>query len=267
MADLHVELVAAEVLHRSGGLKVAIDLNAVPPAGIGGVDPMDKAADRGKVVCYGAIGVGGTKMKIHRAAIQKLFTANNLVLTSNNIPIPSLVPARFNVYLRDRTNQTTTLVSRSTSGAAGGNGDSFPVALSTNGQFALFESSASNLVAGDSNNAADIFLRKSAALARRGHHPIARRKSGDAFADLQDDAGEFVAWNMRQAWLELILPRHDEGIGEVDRARVNFDANLAGSHRTRFDILDGEHFGSAPLVTTHRFHSLSPPRTGAAGSR
>lgn len=86
-------------------------------------------------------------------------TANNLVLASNNIPIPSLVPARFNVYLRDRTNQTTVLVSRSTNGVAGGNGDSFPVALSTNGQFALFESSASNLVAGDTNNAADVVLR------------------------------------------------------------------------------------------------------------
>jgi len=86
-------------------------------------------------------------------------TANNLVLASNNIPIPSLVPARFNVYLRDRTNQTTALVSRSTNGAAGGNGDSFPVALSTNGQFALLESSASNLVASDTNNAADVILR------------------------------------------------------------------------------------------------------------
>lgn len=86
-------------------------------------------------------------------------TANNLVLSSNNIPIPSLVPARFNVYLRDRTNQTTTLVSADANGTAGGNGDSFPAALSTNGQFALFESSASNLVVGDTNNAADIFLR------------------------------------------------------------------------------------------------------------
>ena len=49
--------------------KVAIDLNAVPPAGIAGIDVMDKAKDRDGVVCYGAIGVGGTKMKIHRAAI------------------------------------------------------------------------------------------------------------------------------------------------------------------------------------------------------
>ena len=31
-------------------------------------------------MCYGALGVGGTKMKIHKAAINKLFEANNQVL-------------------------------------------------------------------------------------------------------------------------------------------------------------------------------------------
>ena len=44
-------------------------------------------------------------------------------------------------------------------GNGGGNGDSFPTGISTNGQFALFESRASDLVAGDTNNANDIFVR------------------------------------------------------------------------------------------------------------
>src|SRR5688572_26215675 len=65
-------------------------------------------------------------------------TANNLVVNSNGIPAPSLVPARFNVYLRDRSLQTSALVSINTNGVSGGNGDSFPVAISTNGQFVLF---------------------------------------------------------------------------------------------------------------------------------
>jgi len=60
-------------------LKVAIDLNGVPPAGIEGVELNDKGADRG-VIAYGALGVGGTKMKVHKAAIAKLFEANNIVL-------------------------------------------------------------------------------------------------------------------------------------------------------------------------------------------
>lgn len=80
-----VELLSAERLKTMSGLKVAIDLNAVPPAGIAGVEVMDKAVDRNGVTCYGAIGVGGTKMKIHKAAVKKLFTANDLVLDTDAI--------------------------------------------------------------------------------------------------------------------------------------------------------------------------------------
>jgi hypothetical protein len=66
-------------------LKVAIDLNGVPPAGIEGVELNDKGTERGGVVCYGALGVGGTKMKVHKAAIAKLFAANNAVLDVEEI--------------------------------------------------------------------------------------------------------------------------------------------------------------------------------------
>ena len=80
-----VELMSGDVRVGSPTLQVAIDLNAVPPAGIAGIDVMDKAKERDGLVCYGAIGVGGTKMKIHRAAIQRLFTANNLVLDAEEV--------------------------------------------------------------------------------------------------------------------------------------------------------------------------------------
>jgi hypothetical protein len=80
-----VELVPAEVRRNCVSLKVAIDLNAVPPPGIAGIETSDKGQERDGVICYGAIGVGGTKMKIHRAAIQRLFTANNLVLDAEEV--------------------------------------------------------------------------------------------------------------------------------------------------------------------------------------
>ena len=80
-----IELLSAEARQQAASLKVAIDLNAVPPLGIGGVEVMDKANDRGGVVCYGAIGVGGTKMKIHKAAIRKLFERNDLILDAEQI--------------------------------------------------------------------------------------------------------------------------------------------------------------------------------------
>ena len=66
-------------------LRVAIDLNAVPPAGIEGVEVTDKAKDRDGVISYGAIGVGDTKMKIHKAAIAKLFERNDQILDAEEV--------------------------------------------------------------------------------------------------------------------------------------------------------------------------------------
>jgi hypothetical protein len=64
---------------------VAIDLNAVPPAGLAGIEVMDKGVERHGAVCYGAIGVGGTKMKIHKACVARLFESNDQVLDTERI--------------------------------------------------------------------------------------------------------------------------------------------------------------------------------------
>ena len=64
---------------------VLIDLNAVPPAGIKGVDVMDNGTKRGDSICFGAIGVGGLKMKIHKQAIRSLFESNDKILNTDAI--------------------------------------------------------------------------------------------------------------------------------------------------------------------------------------
>ena len=74
-----IQLLPVE-LRKNSSLKVAIDLNAVPPVGLEGIDVMDKAKGDGGQICYGAIGVGGTKMNIHKAAIRKLFETNDAVM-------------------------------------------------------------------------------------------------------------------------------------------------------------------------------------------
>jgi hypothetical protein len=66
-------------------LRVMIDLNAVPPLGIEGVGVADKAVDHDGVLGYGAVGVGDTKMKIHKAAIARLFERNDQVLDAEEI--------------------------------------------------------------------------------------------------------------------------------------------------------------------------------------
>jgi hypothetical protein len=66
-------------------LRVAIDLNAVPPMGIEGVEVGDRGVERGGVIGYGALGVGDTKMKIHKAAVARLFERNDQVLDAEQV--------------------------------------------------------------------------------------------------------------------------------------------------------------------------------------
>jgi hypothetical protein len=67
------------------GLEVAVDLNAVPPAGIEGIQPTDDGTMRDGVRCIGALGVGNLKMKIHKACIARLFEVNDAVLDAEEI--------------------------------------------------------------------------------------------------------------------------------------------------------------------------------------
>ena len=62
------------------------------------------------------------------------------------------------IFLRDVQAGTTVLVSVNSSGTVGNN-DSFAPSISADGRFIVFQSSASNLVAGDNNGAFDIFMR------------------------------------------------------------------------------------------------------------
>jgi Tol biopolymer transport system component len=110
-----------------------------PPAGGGGDSSAPLISPDGRFVLFAS-------------------TASNLALTTNGTPMAARFPAILNVFLRDRTNATTTLVSANLSGC-GGNGDSLPAGLSADGRYALFVSSASDLVPDDTNNATDVFVR------------------------------------------------------------------------------------------------------------
>jgi hypothetical protein len=66
-------------------LRIAVDLNAVPPLGIEGVEVGDAGVTRENVVVYGAFGVGNFKTKLHKACVARLFTRNDLVLDAETI--------------------------------------------------------------------------------------------------------------------------------------------------------------------------------------
>ena len=74
---------------------------------------------------------------------------------------PELAPNDVNsaqdVFVRDNQTNTVTLISRTSAGSSG-NGNSYSPVISRDGQFVVFVSDASNLVAGDTNGASDLFL-------------------------------------------------------------------------------------------------------------
>jgi Tol biopolymer transport system component len=83
-------------------------------------------------------------------------TANNLVLSNSN-PLPLFNLQKLNVFVRDRTNGTTTLASVNVSGIGGGDADSLPTSLSDDGRYVLFESAADNLIAEVTNGVPGIY--------------------------------------------------------------------------------------------------------------
>jgi hypothetical protein len=86
-----IQLLPLNVRESLPHLRVAIDLNAVPPLGIEGIAPYEAGGEqKGGVIVYGALGIGGVKMKIHKAAVAKLFERNDQVLDIHEIYALSL---------------------------------------------------------------------------------------------------------------------------------------------------------------------------------
>jgi methylenetetrahydrofolate/methylenetetrahydromethanopterin dehydrogenase (NADP+) len=80
-----VQMVPQSVWKAAKALKVAVDLNAVPPLGIEGVDVNDAGVKRDGVLAFGAFGIGNFKTRLHKACVTKLFTRNDLVLDAEAI--------------------------------------------------------------------------------------------------------------------------------------------------------------------------------------
>ena len=91
----------------------------------------------------------------------------------------NLVPGDTNdsddIFVHDRQTGTTRRVSVS-SGGAQGNGDSLSPAISADGRFVAFESCATNLVPGDTNDAIDVFVHdRQTGTTRAGQRQLRRR--------------------------------------------------------------------------------------------
>ncbi|HET7620874.1 MAG TPA: NADP-dependent methylenetetrahydromethanopterin/methylenetetrahydrofolate dehydrogenase [Gemmatimonadaceae bacterium] len=80
-----VMLVPRDAWMGEENLLVACDLNAVPPLGIEGIEVTDNGEKRNGTTTFGALGVGGFKMKVHKRCIARLFESNDAVLDAEAI--------------------------------------------------------------------------------------------------------------------------------------------------------------------------------------
>jgi hypothetical protein len=72
--------------------------------------------------------------------------------------VPGDTNANYDAFIRDRTSGTTERVSVSSTGAQASGASGSCASLSADGRYVSFESSAADLVAGDTNGAADVFV-------------------------------------------------------------------------------------------------------------
>jgi methylenetetrahydrofolate/methylenetetrahydromethanopterin dehydrogenase (NADP+) len=84
-AGVQMVPMSAWTAHKS--IKVAVDLNAVPPLGIEGIDVNDAGKERHGVTMFGAFGVGNFKTKLHKRCVACLFEKNDLVLDAEHIAV------------------------------------------------------------------------------------------------------------------------------------------------------------------------------------
>jgi methylenetetrahydrofolate/methylenetetrahydromethanopterin dehydrogenase (NADP+) len=80
-----VQMVPRQAWTAADALEIAVDLNAVPPLGVEGIEVNDAGTTRNGVVVFGAFGVGNFKTKLHKACVGRLFTRNDLVLDAEAI--------------------------------------------------------------------------------------------------------------------------------------------------------------------------------------
>jgi methylenetetrahydrofolate/methylenetetrahydromethanopterin dehydrogenase (NADP+) len=80
-----VQLLKAADWQNNANIKLLADVNAQPPLGIEGVEATDKAKERSGKIVFGALGIGGLKLKLHRGCIGKLFESSEGVLDAEEI--------------------------------------------------------------------------------------------------------------------------------------------------------------------------------------
>jgi len=79
------QLLPASAWKDNPNIQVLADVNAQPPLGIEGIEATDKSKDYNGKLAFGALGIGGLKLKLHRGCIKQLFESSEGVLDAEEI--------------------------------------------------------------------------------------------------------------------------------------------------------------------------------------
>ena len=80
-----LEVLPKEVWSTNPTIEVLADYNAAEPLGIEGIEAGDDLAEREGKLVLGALGIGGKKMKTHKACVGRLFERSDLVLNADGV--------------------------------------------------------------------------------------------------------------------------------------------------------------------------------------
>jgi hypothetical protein len=80
-----VQLLPLSAWKDNPNIELLADCNAQPPLGIEGLEATDKGKERHGKLCFGALGIGGLKLKLHRGCIGKMFESSESVFDAEEI--------------------------------------------------------------------------------------------------------------------------------------------------------------------------------------
>ncbi len=80
-----LQLLPASAWQYNDNIEMVADVNAQPPLGLEGIEATDKGKERSGKLVFGALGIGGLKLKLHRACIGQLFESSDQVLDAEEI--------------------------------------------------------------------------------------------------------------------------------------------------------------------------------------
>lgn len=163
------------------------------------------------------VSVGARGAQANAQSNSPLLSANGQLVifgsTASNLAAGDRNGTQSDVFVRDRANGTTTILSLSSTGV-GGNDLAVPTSVTPDGRFVAFVSFASNLVPNDTNGSGDSFIRdrRLNKLYRVSLGPGFRQISQGGFAPSISADGRFVAFKSQSTDL---LPGDTSGVQHI----------------------------------------------------